>query len=296
MVWDFIPVNGPFGGTTEGPVWDGSGLIFSHIPSSRIYRFDPSTNNSKLYRDQTNHANGLALGADGRLYACEGGARRVVTYDGADTVVLANDFKGSKLNIPNDLAIDSAGRIWFTDPYYQGAGGSWSLDESNRELDHQAVYRIDSNKNGFSIARVISDTTKPNGILFSSDFSELYIAQSSYLPEEKRELRAYPVNEDGTVGEFKVLHDFGPHRGIDGMVLDVEGNIIAAAGFNESGPGPMVYVFSPNGEIIEEHPVPFDRPTNCTFGGTDLSLLYVTTTDGYLLRAGTQRQGGNPLS
>ncbi len=58
MVWDFIPVNGPFGGTTEGPVWDGSGLIFSQIPSSRIYRFDPSTNSSKLYRDQTNHANG----------------------------------------------------------------------------------------------------------------------------------------------------------------------------------------------------------------------------------------------
>ena len=295
MSWDFIPVNGPFGGTTEGPVWDGSGLIFSHIPSSRIYRFDPSTNRSKLYRDQTNHANGLALGSDGRLYACEGGARRVVMYDGEDTVVLANDFEGSKFNIPNDLAIDSAGRIWFTDPYYQGAGGPWSLDESNRELDYQAVYRIDSNKEGFSTARVISDTTKPNGILFSSDFTEVYIAQSSYQPEEKRELRAYPVNEDDTVGEFKVLHDFGPHRGIDGMVLDVEGNIIAAAGFNESGPGPIVYVFSPNGEIIEEHPVPFDRPTNCTFGGADLSTLYVTNSDGYLLRALTQRQGRNPL-
>ena len=79
------------------------------------------------------------------------------------------------------------------------------------------------------------------------------------------------------------------------MVLDVEGNIIAAAGFNESGPGPMVYVFSPEGEIIEEHPVPFDRPTNCTFGGADLSTLYVTNSDGYLLRALTQRQGRNLL-
>ena len=56
-------------------------------------------------------------------------------------------------------------------------------------------------------------------------------------------------------------------------------------------PGPKIYVFSPSGEIIETHPTPFDRPTNCTFGGKDLTTLYVTTGQGYLLMAHTERKG-----
>ena len=109
--------------------------------------------------------------------------------------------------------------------------------------------------------------------------------------DEKRELRAYPVNDDGALGEYGVLHDFGAHRGIDGMVLDTGGNIIATAGYQAGGPGPMIYVFSPRGQVIESHPVPTDRPTNCSFAGPDLSTLYVTTIDGYLYRAETDRQG-----
>ena len=34
-----------------------------------------------------------------------------------------------------------------------------------------------------------------------------------------------------------VLHDFGAHRGIDGMCLDSEGNVIATAGWDQGGPG-----------------------------------------------------------
>ena len=65
--------------------------------------------------------NGLIFDSDGVLYAREGGARRVVRYgsDGSITV-LADGFEGSKLNIPNDLAIDPRGRVWFTDLYYKG--------------------------------------------------------------------------------------------------------------------------------------------------------------------------------
>ena len=117
------------------------------------------------------------------------------------------------------------------------------------------------------------------------------MAQSGRLPEEKRELRAYPVNDDGSLGDGEVIHDFGANRGIDGMCLDVEGNIIATAGNRAGGPGPMIYVFSPSGEVIETHPLNVDQPTNCTFGDEDLSTLYVTTGEGHLLRAFTERQG-----
>ena len=292
MSWDFIAVQGPFGGTSEGPAWDGEALLFTHIPDSKIYKFDPNTSTTKVFRENTNCANGLMFDRDGNLYACEGGARRVVRYDGESTEILADSYQGNKLNIPNDLAIDPEGRIWFTDPFYEGAGGPWSEDRSNKELDHDSVYRIDM-KDGKStgVTRVTEDTTRPNGLLFSLDFKTLYVAQSGRLPEEKRQLRAYPVNSDGSLGTHEVIHDFGEHRGIDGMVLDVEGNIVATAGYKAGGPGPMIYVFSASGEVLETHPTPFDRPTNCSFGGEDLSTLYVTTGDGFLLRAFTQRQG-----
>ena len=84
MPWNFIPVNGPYGGTTEGPVWDGKSILFTFIPGSVIQKFDPVTSSSTTFREGTNHANGLAFDSAGRLYACEGGARRVVRYDGDD--------------------------------------------------------------------------------------------------------------------------------------------------------------------------------------------------------------------
>ena len=295
MPWNFTNVNGPYGGTTEGPAWDGGGLLFTFIPGSLIMRYDPAARASSIYKEGTNNANGLALDPAGALFACEGGGRRVVRYeaDGSATV-LADGFDGRKLNVPNDLAIDANGRVWFTDPFYEGAGGAWSEDRSNKELDHDSVYRLDSSDadgGDWTISRVTFDTTRPNGLLFSLDCSVLYVAQSGRLPDEKRELRAYPVGDDGALGEGEVIHDFGAHRGIDGMCLDVEGNIVATAGFRESGPGPMIYVFSPSGEVIETHPLNVDRPTNCAFGGEDLSTLYVTTGEGHLLRAFTDRRG-----
>ena len=118
------------------------------------------------------------------------------------------------------------------------------------------------------------------------------MAQSGRNADEYRQLRAYPVNDDGSLGEMTVLHDFGGHRGIDGMCLDTEGYIvIATAGWDQGGPGSSVYVFSPDGEVLERHDVPVANPTNCTFGGDDLSTLYVTSIGGYLLRVETERQG-----
>ena len=117
------------------------------------------------------------------------------------------------------------------------------------------------------------------------------MAQSGRRADEKRELRAYPVEENGTRGAFAVLHDFGAHRGVDGMCLDTGGNIVATAGWEKGGPDPSIYVFSPSGEVLERHPVPAQRPTNCAFGDEDLSKLYVTTTEGHFFRARTERPG-----
>ena len=284
MSWNFEKVAGPFD-FTEGPAWDGEALLFTDIPKSRIMRYHPDSGACEVFRTGTKGANGLIFDREGRLYACEGDGRRVVRYDPeGTTAVIVDQFEGKRLNSPNDLAFDAQGRLWFTDPRY----GDRTDD---LELDHQSVFRLDpAPDNTWSITRVTFDTTKPNGLLISPDQKWLYVAQSEYGEDRKRELRAYPIDADGTAGPGEVLHNFYPHRGIDGMCLDVKGNIIATAGWQQSGPGPMIYVFAPSGRVLETHPIPTDRPTNCTFGDADLQTLYVTA-GGALYRTRTERTG-----
>lgn len=295
MQWTFELLMKPRGvPLTEGPVWDGEHLLFTHIHANAILRYDPDTDEITEARTGTNRTNGLAFDAQGKLYGCCSGGRSVVRFDpdGRNTVI-ADRVDGKRLNTPNDLAIDRKGRIWFTNPVNDG---NWDKG-STMEVDHQSVYRLDPQADGsYAITRVTFDTTQPNGILVSQDQSTLYVAESGYTKGIPRELRAYPIRDDGSLGTYHTLFTWGEdatgvHRGIDGMCLDRDGNIVATAGWEVAGAGPMIYVFSPTGRVLETHPVPAIRPTNCCFGGADLTTLFVTTTQGHFFRAETNRVG-----
>ena len=284
MSWTFERVAGPFN-FTEGPVWNGEAVRFSDIPSSRTYRYDPLTGETTLYLEGTEEANGQTLDREGRLLQVRHKGRCVVRYetDGSVTV-LADHFGDFKLNSPNDVVVDRLDRIWFTDPRYGD-------HREDMELDHESVYRLDPQADDtFSLMRITYDTTCPNGLIVTPEMDRLFVAQSKYGDGELRELRAYPILEDGSVGAYEVLHNFYPHRGIDGMRLDDQGNIVACAGWEQSGPGPMIYVMTPTGRVLATHPTPAN-PTNCCFGDTDLGTLYVTAADGCLYRARTDRRG-----
>lgn len=286
MAWTFEYLAGPLT-LTEGPVWDGAGLFFTDIGTDRILRYDPTTGAFATVYSDTNATNGLALGDDGCLYGCVQHTGTIVCYDRqGQRTVLASQYEGRRLNSPNDLVLDTQGRVWFTDPRYG--------DPAGRELDHDSVYRLTPPTalgDEWTIERVVADTTKPNGLLLSPDERTLYVAQSDPDPAQKRELRAYPVAPDGTVGRYTVLHDFGAHRGIDGMCLDTSGNLIAASGWELGGPGSRITVFAPDGEVLALHPFPVKRPTNCAFGNADRRTLYVTSIEGYLYRAPTEHTG-----
>lgn len=281
MSWNFERLAGPYGGTTEGPVWDGHGLIFSHIHGDRIMRYDPAAETCMEYRTDTKGTNGLARSPSGELYGCRSGEHCVARYNADGSVTpLLNKLDGVRINRPNDIAVDRKGRIWFTDPFGVGR------PVSERQLDHASVLRLDPQPDGsWTLKRMTFDTTSPNGIMFSRDERTLYVAQSDYSPTAVRELRAYQIMDDDTLGPHTVLHTFGKdsrgvHRGVDGMCLDMDGNIVACAGNRDAGPGPLMYVFSPAGRVLETHLVPAHRPTNCAFGGPNLDILYITTGGG----------------
>jgi gluconolactonase len=295
MSWKFELLMKPSGvPLTEGPVWDGEFLYFTHIRASRIMRYDPGSGAITEWRSGTNRTNGLAFDAQGRLFGCCSGGRAIVRFDpDGRNVVIADQLDGKKLSTPNDLAIDRKGRIWFTNPVNEG---NWDKTEVE-ELDHRSVLRADPQRDGkYTVTRVTSDTTQPNGILVSRDQTTLYVAESGSARGIPRELRAYPIRDDGSLGTYRTLFTWGEdakgvHRGIDGMCLDIEGNIVATAGYEEAGTGPMIYVFAPSGRVLETHPLPSVRPTNCCFGGADLTTLFLTTGEGHFFKAQTDRVG-----
>jgi len=273
--WELIIDHGSL---TEGPTWTKEGLLYSQCDESLTWIYNSKDGSNKVWRKDTNGSNGMLLDTSGNLYACEGAGRRLVRYEkDVETEVIASEFEGSPFNEPNDLAIypDDA-HIWFSDPNYGGRDLS---------IEHESVYLASKNESEWLISRATFDTDRPNGVLLSKDSKKLYVANSPHNfdnPEIRRELRSYEIKPDFSLGEYEVLHDFGPHRGVDGMTLDSNGNIVATAGFDRSGPGPMIYHFEEDGRVIDSFKTPSDYPTNCTFGGDDQNFLFVTFGTGAL--------------
>ncbi len=252
------------GSFTEGPAYGPGGFLYFSDIGNRIMKFDPKTEKTSIFRDPSGKANGLIFDTKGRLIACEGadkgGQRRVSITELDGTVkTLADKWQGKRFNSPNDVTLDTKGRVYFTDPRYVG--------DEPREIDTESVYRIDPDG---KVTQIIKDVEKPNGIALSPDMKWLYLAESN--PKGKQHLLVYPLKGDGTVGAAKVLHDFEKDRGIDGMRLDTKGNIYAAAG---SGKTAGVHVFNPEGKELAFIKTP-ETPSNCCFGGKDHRTLYIT--------------------
>ena len=107
MTWKFELLRKPTAvPLTEGPVWDGEQLLFTHIRASLILRYDPKSGAITEWRTGTNRTNGLAFDLNGRLFGCCSGGRSIVRFDpDGKNVVIADRLDGRKLSTPNDLAI-----------------------------------------------------------------------------------------------------------------------------------------------------------------------------------------------
>jgi gluconolactonase len=295
MAWEFTRMAGPFEGPAGGVVWDGSAAVFTTIDEGRLLRFDQAAKSLTEVRQYINRVNGLALGPGGELYGAQEGGRRLVEFVPDGRLVAVDALvDGKPHNQPSDLVVDTKHRIWFTDPYHPVIPFGPQIFPL---LEHQSVLRFDRNeRRAWTATRMTYDTVSPRAVLLSVAEDVQYVADGEPKEGQGRELRAYPVHGDGTLGHPVVLHTFGKdhrglHRGVEGMCLDTHGNIVACAGWRQSGPGPVIMVFAPSGAVIETHPLPADRPNKCCFGGRDGNLLFVTTAQGELYQAKSDRRG-----
>ena len=268
---------------TEGCVWNKKGgfLLYSDIPNNRVVKWSakdgtmdflkPSgyTGAEKFTGDEPG-SNGLAYDKDGTLWLCQHGDRRIAKL-GADGkfVTVVDKYMGKRFNSPNDLVFAKNGDLYFTDPPYGLPG---QMKDPNKELDFQGVYKLSAKG---ELTLLTKEMTRPNGIGLSPDEKTLYVANSD---PEKAIWRAFPIKDDGTLGDGKTIYDATKDviatkamKGLpDGLKVDAKGNIFATA---VNG----LYVFAPDftflGRIVTN-----DKTANCGWGD-DGTVLYLCTND-----------------
>ncbi len=242
---------------TEGPAVDAEGnIFFTDQPNNRIHKWSVNGRLS-VFHENPGRANGLYFDKQGNLLACADLNNELWLIDMQGRVtVLVKDYKGKKLNGPNDLWIDPKGGIYFTDPFYRRP--YWN--RGPMEQDGQHVYYLTPDRK--NLIRVASDLVQPNGIIGTPDGKRLYVADIG-----GKKTYSYQINADGTLSNKKLFCLMGS----DGMTIDNQGNVYLT--------GKGVTVFNPDGKEIEHIDVPAGWTANVTFGGKDRKTLFITAQD-----------------
>ncbi|MFK7869821.1 MAG: SMP-30/gluconolactonase/LRE family protein [Roseobacter sp.] len=255
---------------SEGPVWFAAGryLLWSDIPNNRILRFDDTDGSVSTFRDPANNANGHTVDRQGRLVSCEHLTRRVTRteHDGSVTVI-ADSYKGKRLNSPNDVVVKSDGSVWFTDPSY-GILMDYEGERADSDIGACHVYRVDASG---EISMVADDYHKPNGLAFSPDETLLYIADTgvTHDPQGPKHIRRHVVNADGSLGHGEVFATCTEGL-FDGFRVDRDGRIWSSAADG-------VHCLNRDGVLIGKVHIP-ELVANVCFGGPKLNRLFIAGT------------------
>jgi gluconolactonase len=254
----------------EGPVWfaDGQYLLWSDIPNNAILQYCEGLG-VRVYRQPANNTNGHTRDREGRLISCEHRGRRVsrTEHDGSITV-LADRYKGKRLNSPNDVVVKSDGTIWFTDPSY-GIMSDYEGKKAKSDIGACHVYRLDPASGALAV--VADDFDKPNGIAFSPDEKKLYVADTggSHDPGGAHHVRVFDVVGGKRLANGRVFAEIDPGLA-DGFRLDTDGNVWTSAGDG-------VHCYSPKGILLGKILVP-EVVSNVCFGGAKRNRLFITAT------------------
>ncbi len=275
-------------GFPEGPVWcaDGSVLLVE-IERGQITRVYPD-GGKEMAANPGGGPNGLAMGPNGMLYACQNGGCRWRTWNGMRLPHgIPEDYPGGSIQRidpatgrvetlctgagevplwgPNDLVFDAHGGFWFTD---NGKG-----DGRQKRVTGVFYARAD----GSECREVIFPLDGPNGIGISPDGGTLYVSET---PSAR--LWAFDIAAPGEVAlkpglrgpSGRLLYSAPGVSAFDSLAVEACGNIcVATIGL----PGTCgISVIDPNGRLVEFVATDDCFTTNIAFGGADLMTAYVT--------------------
>jgi len=161
----------------------------------------------------------------------------------------------------NDGAVDPRGDLWIG-----SMRNNVKVDGEPREAGGSdgVLYRIEGNGNVSERRRGLGIS---NTLVWSPDNSKFYFGDTS-----KNQIWSY--NYDMADGSIRDEQSFfrGFDRGWpDGSAIDAEGYV-----WNCRYGGRCIVRVAPNGSVDRVIDMPVSNLTNCTFGGSDGNILYVT--------------------
>lgn len=263
-----------------------TGLGAGASPRGAIYRYVPSTGITTKYVEPSGMTNGMSFDRNNDLLRAngeDGGTRNITRTNlisGVQTI-LADNYRGNPFVSPNDLTVDGAGRIYFTDARYTGEG---PVHLPN------AVYRLDADG---TVTQIVADIYRPNGIEVSPDGRKLYVAAYNLDvpavgvvanpngPSGDRDgmvggVVAFDLDVSGNVSGRRVIYK-NQDMGVDGMAIDVQGNLFLAMHNFANGTSRMVAIGPDGIEKARVTPSPGVLITNLGFGrGADGAALYAS--------------------
>jgi len=267
-------------GFNEGPMWRQGRLWFSDLGKDRMYALSPDGKVELLIDKAGGYpapwpgpnlgSNAMATDRDGSVLMVRQGGRAIVRLDAKLGIhPFLADYRGKRLNSPNDLVFAKDGALWFTDPPF----GLPKMDKDpGKQLPFNGVYRYAGGK----LTAVITDLTLPNGLGFSPDGKTFYV--SNYGPHMF--VRAYDVGADGALSHPRMLIDYAHPEGKggpDGLKIDMAGNIWT------TGPG-GIRIITPEGKVLGQIRLP-EVAANLAFA-EDGHTVYITASTGiYRLRS-----------
>ena len=205
----------------------------------------------KSFSGWCGRSNGMYFDPRGRLVTCADEEEQLWAIGPHKRIsVLMRDYRGRRLNGPNDLWIDAGGGIYFTDPYYQRP--YWT--RTKPDLEGEKVFYL-----AVGAAQpvvVADDVMKPNGIVGTPDGRYLYVADIGAGKTYK-----YRIDGKGVLSG-RVLF---VSQGSDGMTLDEQGNVYLTG---------WVTVYDSAGKKIAHITVPEKSGLRiCVLGGKDKKTL-----------------------
>jgi len=234
----------------EGPACDAAGNLY-------LVAFKKATDIAKITPDGKaevwvelpgkSTGNGIVFDKKGMMYVADYAEHNILRIDPKTKKieVFAHD---ASMNQPNDVAIAPNGTLYASDPNWaKETGQLWKIATDGK------------------MTKIATDMGTTNGIDVSPDGKTLYVNESV-----QRNVWSFPIKDDGTLGEKKLLKKFEDH-GFDGMRCDADGNLY----ITRYGKGTVVKL-SPEGKELKEIDVLGKQPSNICFGGPDGRTAYVT--------------------
>jgi sugar lactone lactonase YvrE len=238
----------------ENPLWHPmeQRLYWTDITRGKLFRYDPATGrHEQCYSGAP--VGGFTLQADGALLLfMERGA--IAKWRDGQLDYVVEEIPGELENRFNDVIADPAGRVFC---------GTVSMPVGTRP---GRLYRLDTDG---SLHVLREGIRVSNGMGFTPDRQHLY-----YTDSNLRHIYLFDYDDKtGALTHQRVWLRTPDGAGVpDGMTVDAQGYVWSAR-----WDGSALYRYTPGGVEEQRIEFPAKKVSSVTFGGEDLSDIYVTT-------------------